>query len=104
MLSAAPPRSVLRSASRAPRRLYRLHIGWILGHRFLLLTHRGRRSRRLYTTVIEVAHFDPSTRESVMVSGWADQADWYRNLQIAPALEIETGGQRYGPTKRFLTP
>ena len=39
-----------------------------------------------------------------MVSGWGDQADWNRNLQVAPALEIEIGGQRYGPTQRFLTP
>jgi deazaflavin-dependent oxidoreductase (nitroreductase family) len=103
MLAASPPRGVLRVALAAPRWLYRLHLGWVLGHRFLLLTHRGRRSGRLYTTVVEVARYDPTTRESVVVSGWGDRANWYRNLQVAPALEIETGGQRYVPIQRFLT-
>jgi hypothetical protein len=32
--------------------LYSAHAGWLLGHRFLLLRHRGRRSHRLYGTVL----------------------------------------------------
>jgi deazaflavin-dependent oxidoreductase (nitroreductase family) len=104
MLGASPPRGVPRGARAAPRWLYRLHLGCVLGHRFLLLTHRGRRSGRLYTTVLEVARYDPATRESIVVSGWGDRANWYCNVQVAPALEIETGGQPYLPTQRFLTP
>jgi hypothetical protein len=33
-----------------------------------------------------------------------EKADWYRNLEAAPALEVRTGGQRYVPEQRFLAP
>jgi len=36
----------LRLAFRLPIYLYRLDLGWLLGHRFLLLVHRGRESGR----------------------------------------------------------
>ncbi len=31
-------------------------------------------------------------------------SNWYRNLQAAPALEVETAGVRYAPTQRSLSP
>jgi deazaflavin-dependent oxidoreductase (nitroreductase family) len=84
--------------------LYRLRLGWLLGHRFLQLTHRGRKSGRVYRAVLEVIRYDPQTRESVALSGWGDRADWYRNLQTGPAIEVSTGGRRYVPVQRFLPP
>jgi deazaflavin-dependent oxidoreductase (nitroreductase family) len=84
--------------------LYRLHLGWLLGHRFLQLTHRGRKSGRVYRAVLEVIRYDPQTRESVALSGWGERADWYRNLQAGPAIEVRTGGRRYVPVHRLLAP
>lgn len=104
MLASAPRQGLLALVLKLPRWLYRLHLGWLLGHRFLLLTHRGRRSGRVYSTMLEVVRYDPATHESVVVSGWGDRADWYSNLQETPALTIETGGKRYVTTQRFLTP
>jgi deazaflavin-dependent oxidoreductase (nitroreductase family) len=89
---------------RAPVYLYRLGLGGILGHRFLLLTHRGRTSGKVYHTVIEVIRYDPRTRESVVVSGWGERADWYRNVRASPALAVETGGERFAPVVRELAP
>jgi len=100
---AAPPGGLLRWLLDLPRWLYRLRLGWLLGHRFLLLTHRGRRSGRVHRTVLEVAAFDPGTGESIVASGWGQRTQWYRNLEAAPALEIETGGRRYRPQQRLLT-
>ena len=40
------PAGALRLAFRLPIYLYRLDLGWLLGHRFLLLVHRGRESGR----------------------------------------------------------
>jgi deazaflavin-dependent oxidoreductase (nitroreductase family) len=91
-------------AFRLPALLYRVHLGWLLGHRFLLLTHRGRKSGRRRQTVLEVVRYDPATHESVVASGWRDRADWYRNLLAHPALAVQTGRERYLPTQRFLTP
>jgi len=89
---------------RAPRVLYKLGLGRLLGHRFLLLTHSGRRSGREYQTLLEVVHYQPRTRESVVVSGWGERADWYRNIKAHPAVEVRTGTQRYAPVWRELEP
>ena len=98
------PTGALRLAFCLPIYLYRLGLGQLLGHRFMLLTHRGRRSGRVYQTALEVVRYDPSLRETVVASGWGERSDWYRNLEAHPALEIRTGRERYAPEQRFLTP
>lgn len=98
------PAGALRLAFRLPIYLYRLNLGWMLGHRFLLFVHLGRKSGLLRETVLEVILYDPATRESVVLSAWGEKADWYRNIQAVPALEVRTGGQRYVPEQRFLAP
>jgi deazaflavin-dependent oxidoreductase (nitroreductase family) len=90
--------------ARLPVGLYRLHLGWLLGHRFAQITHRGRRSGRLYRSVVEVVRFDHASREVVVLAGWRGQTDWYRNLQAAPAVEIRTGRLRFVPQQRLLGP
>lgn len=94
----------LMALLRLPVYLYRLGLGRLLGHRFLMLTHRGRKSGRPRQTVLEVTHYDPRTRESVVVSGWGKRADWYQNIQASPAIEVQTGGERYVPACRVLAP
>lgn len=97
------PRGVLRYALRLPIYLYRLHLGWLFNH-LLLLTHRGRRSGRRRQTVLEIVHYDPVTRESVVAAAWGNPPEWYRNLQASPALEIQIGRERYRPLQRVLGP
>ena len=98
------PAGALRLAFRLPIYLYRFDLGWLLGHRFLLLVHRGRKSSLLHQTMLEVVLYDPSIRESVVLSAWGEDADWYRNLQKGPAIEIRTGRESYEPLQRFLSP
>ena len=98
------PTGALRLLFRLPVHLYRLNLGWLLGHKFLLLIHRGRNSGRVYQTVLEVVRYNPATREIVVLSGWGERSDWYRNLKASPALEVGTGRQRYVPEQRFLAP
>lgn len=98
------PTGVLRLAFRLPIYLYRLGLGRLLGQRFLLLTHRGRRSGRVHQTTLEVVRYDPARREAIVASGWGEESDWYRNLKASPALEVRVGGERYPPKQRFLTP
>lgn len=100
----ARPSRFLKVAFDGPAWLYRAGLGWILGTRFLLLTHRGRRSGRLHETVLEVLLFTRSTHESVVASAFGTDADWYRNIQAEPALEVRTGRADYRPEQRFLTP
>jgi deazaflavin-dependent oxidoreductase (nitroreductase family) len=100
----ARPRGFARLAFQLPIQLYHLGLGWVLGHRFLLLTHRGRVSGRIRQTVLEVVRYDPARREYTVVAGFGAQADWYRNLLAHPAIEVQSGRDRFHPTQRFLTP
>jgi hypothetical protein len=53
-----------------PVLLYRLRLGWLLGKRFMQLTHVGRRSGKVRRTVLAVLRFDEKTREIYAVSAW----------------------------------
>jgi deazaflavin-dependent oxidoreductase (nitroreductase family) len=97
------PAGALRLAFRLPIFLYRLDLGWLLGHRFLLLVHRGRKSGLPRQTVLEVVLYDPAIQQSVVISAWGEDADWYRNLQKGPAIEIRTGRESYEPLQQFLS-
>jgi deazaflavin-dependent oxidoreductase (nitroreductase family) len=85
------PAGALRLALRLPIYLYRLNLGWLFGHRFLLFAHLGRKSGLLRETVLEVILYDPATRENVVLSAWGEKAGWYRNIEAVPALEVRTG-------------
>lgn len=97
------PRGVLRLLLRLPIYLYRLDLGWLLGRRFLLVTHRGRKTGLLRQAVVEVIHYDPQTQESIVLAALGERADWYRNIQASPALDVQTGRSRYVPQHRVLT-
>ena len=103
ILVAPRPGRALKLALRLPAHLYRFRLGWLLGHRFLLLTHRGRKSGLLRRTPLEVLLYDPFARESIVLSAWGKKADWYRNIATTPAVEVETGGERYATDQRFLS-
>ena len=100
----AKPRGLLRLGYRLPIALYRANLGWLLGHRFLLLTHRGRKSGAPRQTVLEVVRYDPARRESAVVSAYGDRADWYQNILASPPIEVQTGRDRYAPLYRLLAP
>jgi deazaflavin-dependent oxidoreductase (nitroreductase family) len=72
-----------------PLYLYRHGWGWVLGHRVLQLTHRGRRSGRLRWTVLQVLRYDPKTGEAVVMSGSGPTTHWLRNIQANDQLEVK---------------
>jgi deazaflavin-dependent oxidoreductase (nitroreductase family) len=88
------PRGLLRFTLRIPIWLYRLHLGRLLGHRFLLLMHTGRNSGQTRQTVIEVVKHDPQSDSYFVVSGWGRKADWYRNIHKNPDVVITVGRRR----------
>jgi deazaflavin-dependent oxidoreductase (nitroreductase family) len=86
-----------------PSRLYAADLGWLLGHRFLALRHRGRRSGRSYTTVLEVVRWRSEASEAVVVSGFGPRAQWYRNVLAGGAEEVQIGRLRFVPEPRPLS-
>ena len=94
----------VRFLLRAPVSLYRWRCGWLLGRRFLLLIHTGRRTGQRYETVLEVMEIRETPREFVVMSGFGPNANWLRNIQAACGEEVIVGGERFPATHRFLTP
>jgi deazaflavin-dependent oxidoreductase (nitroreductase family) len=93
---------VLRRLLRAPALLYRAGFGRLLGRRFMLITHLGRRTGREYRTVVEVVGFLAATHEYVAMAGFGTSADWLRNLAAGEGREVQVGRERFPPLVRRL--
>lgn len=89
---------------RAPAVLYDWHLGWLLGRRFLRLTHRGRRSGRCYRMMLEVIANDRARHEVFVMVGLGRRAQWYRNVIAGGAVELAIASERFRPDYRELAP
>ena len=99
-----PPRGLMRSLLRLPIWLYRVRLGWLLGSRFLMLTHIGRTSGRVRQSVLEVVGYDQARDSYIIASGWGEKADWLRNIQKNPNVLVDVGGRRFEATAERLAP
>lgn len=96
------PGPAMRWLLRTPARLYDARLGWLLGHRFLRLTHVGRNSGRHYRTMLEVVHADRARSEYVVVVGLGERTDWYRNVLSGGAAEVAIANEHFTPVFRRL--
>ena len=96
------PGPLMRRLLGAPTRLYDWNAEWLLGRRFLRLTHIGRRSGLLHRTMLEVIGTRPATGELLVVAGLGRSANWYRNLESHPAVQVAVGRRRFRPEHRTL--
>jgi deazaflavin-dependent oxidoreductase (nitroreductase family) len=96
------PTGLVKRLLHLPVWLYRARLGFLLGDRFLLVTHVGRSSGRHHQTPVEVVVHDRDAGEYLVCSGTGPQADWYRNLQVTPAPEVQVGTRRWCPHQRLL--
>jgi deazaflavin-dependent oxidoreductase (nitroreductase family) len=94
------PSKLLRWLFRLPVGIYRARLGWIFGRRFLMLTHRGRKSGLVRRTVVEVVAHSGSTY--VVFSGYGATADWYRNALASPPLRVDVGSEHFEPAVRDI--
>lgn len=88
---------------KAPSYLYRARLGFLMGERFLMMEHRGRKSGNLYRTVIEVAGRNRRASEWIVTAGYGPKSDWYQNLAAGNLEAVWIGSKRHsGATARFL--
>jgi deazaflavin-dependent oxidoreductase (nitroreductase family) len=97
-----PPGKALRFGLRLPIWLYRLRLGWLLGNRFLMLTHTGRKSGCPHQTVIEVVRYDKKTETYYVVSGWGEKSDWFQNVRRSPAVIIHVDRRKFRAQAQFI--
>jgi deazaflavin-dependent oxidoreductase (nitroreductase family) len=90
-LVSTPPSGLLRLLLRLPLALYRVKLGWLLGQRFLLLEHIGRKSGQARKTVVEVIGHEQASDTYYIASGWGKRANWYQNLLALPKITIQVG-------------
>lgn len=99
----AYPKGFRRALYRFPILLYRLRLGWLLGNRFLLLEHYGRKSGNLRYAVIEVVDHDIDEGSYVVAAAWGRQSDWFKNLSKAPRVYITVSAARFRCTSEQIT-
>ena len=97
-----PPSKALRFGLRLPIWLYRAHLGWMLGSRFLMLTHTGRKSGLPRQTVVEVVGHDKTTDTYYVASGWGEKSNWYQNIRKTPQVTIQVGGRKFQSEAEFI--
>ena len=95
-------KSVMWYIFRGPAYLYRWHMGWLFGHRCLLLTHTGRRSGVRRQTVLEVVEYRKNGPECIVVNGFGRDSDWVRNIEAVPNEEVTVGSKHFAAVHRFL--
>jgi deazaflavin-dependent oxidoreductase (nitroreductase family) len=76
----------------------------MLGHRFVLLIHIGRKSDLPRQTVLEVVRYDKATGACIVASGWGIKSDWYHNIMANPKIAIQVRNQRSAAIAERLSP
>jgi len=89
------PTGTLRTLFRVPILLYRLNLGFLLGGRFLLLTHTGRKSGIARQVVLEVVDHDQETGVYYVAAAWRKKADWYLNILQNPRVKVQVGNRQF---------
>lgn len=85
---------------RAPIGIYKAGLGFLLGGRFLMVTHTGRKSGLPRDTVVEVVHHDEAADTYYVCSGFGPNADWYRNIQKTPEVTLHVKSRVFRTTAR----
>ena len=75
------PGRLARFFFRMPIWLYRLKLGGLLGKRFVMFTHKGRRTGKPHDTIVEVVRYDEQTDSFLIASGWGETSDWVLNVK-----------------------
>jgi deazaflavin-dependent oxidoreductase (nitroreductase family) len=81
-----------------------VNLGWLLGRRFLRLTHVGRRIGHRYRTMLEVIGDNRESGEVLVMAGLGRSAQWLRDVDAGNAVEVAIGRDRFRPRRRTLTP
>lgn len=89
-----PPRGFERLLWRAPIGLYRIGLGGLLGGRFLLLNHIGRKSGQARQNVLEIIRRDERGNAYIVASGFGEKADWLQNVTAHPQVKIQVGTKK----------
>jgi deazaflavin-dependent oxidoreductase (nitroreductase family) len=99
-----PPKAFLRFLFRIPVYFYRIGLGWLFGERFVLINHVGRKTGKEHQVVVEVLEREKGTNNVIVVAGYGEQTQWYKNLRNQSKTTIQLRNRKYGVSVEFITP
>jgi deazaflavin-dependent oxidoreductase (nitroreductase family) len=99
-----PPHGLARLALRFPIWLYRMGLGGLLGTRFIMLTHTGRKSGKLRHTVLEVVRYEKAGDKFTVAVGFGPESDWYQNIRKNQHVMVQCGTKHWEMVAKFLSP
>ena len=99
-----PPSGIARILYRAPIWIYKLNLGWLMGKRFIKITHIGRKSGKPRHVVLEVVKYEPSNRTYYIAAAWGEQSDWVKNIRANPQIKVQVASQKMNVLAEQLTP
>ena len=85
---------------RAPLLVFRARLGWLFGHRLVMIEHRGRKSGKLRRVVVEVVVRDAASGAVTVASGYGPTANWLAH----PDAHMVLGIRRVPVRARRLPP
>lgn len=83
-----------------PRLFYAIGLGPFYGRFVLLLTTTGRRSGLPRVTPLQYEEIDG---EMYVGSARGEQADWFRNIQANPEVQVQAGSRRFRASAELVT-
>ena len=89
------PKGFERFVVRMPIFLYRIGLGFLLGDRFLMLTHIGRKSGLSRRVVLEVVQHDIVNDRYYIASGWGEKSNWFQNILNNPNVKFQVKNSKY---------
>lgn len=99
-----PPKAILRFLFRIPVFFYRIGLGWLFGERFVLINHVGRKTGAQHQAVVEVVEREKGTNNVIVVAGYGEQTQWYKNLRKQPRTTIQIGNLKSTVSAELITP
>jgi deazaflavin-dependent oxidoreductase (nitroreductase family) len=99
-----PPQGCSRVFFRTPIWFYRLGLGGVLGKRFLLLNHTGRKSGLPRQAVLEVVQHEPESNAYVVAVGFGPKSQWYQNILANPEVTVQVGWKKWTARATQLSP
>jgi deazaflavin-dependent oxidoreductase (nitroreductase family) len=95
------PGPVFKWLFKIPVGFYRIGLP-LFGDFILLLTHRGRKSRKLHHTPLEYRRED-GTGYRIIMAGWGGKTDWRFNIEAGPQVAVQAGREKYLALAERLT-
>lgn len=90
----------MKNIQKIHRVLYAIGLGWLVGRIVLLLTTTGRKSGKPRVTPLQYEEIDGAY---YLGAARGLKADWLRNLQANPQVEIRVGTRRFQGCAEVVT-